>query len=100
MTQKHTPGIYYVDTDPDNEGFYSVFTDFGGAGAELAGKIGEKANANLFAEAPAMLEALRWALSQLPEGVSAMADDRDRSEYDEQYDAARAILSRIDGAAS
>ena len=52
MTTQHTPGPYIIDADPDNEGFLSIYTATDGINAELAGKIGERSNADLFAAAP------------------------------------------------
>ena len=43
---------YEIDNDPDNEGFFSVFVYNGkGGGAEVAGKIGERAVAEVIVAA-------------------------------------------------
>jgi hypothetical protein len=64
MSTKHTSGPWTVDADPespydgDDTEYFSVWHDSGGSGAEIAGRIGEIANARLIAAAPAMRAAL------------------------------------------
>lgn len=56
---------------PDAEGlagFFSVWQDVGGTGAEIAGRIGEEDNAHLIAAARAMREALEAILFQINQG--------------------------------
>lgn len=38
---------------------------------------------------------LVWALAQLPEPKSAMSDDRDCSDYDEQYWRAETLIAEV-----
>ena len=52
MTEQHTPTQFVVENDPDYEGFYSIYTNTQGVNAEIAGKIGARNNADLFAAAP------------------------------------------------
>lgn len=59
MANTHTPGPWTVDFDAEGaEDCFSVWYDVDGTGAEIAGRIGEEANAHLIAAAPEMLAAL------------------------------------------
>ena len=47
----HPGAEFYVDEDPDNPDFFSVFSYAHGAGCEVAGKIGEETVAKAIANA-------------------------------------------------
>ena len=69
---KHTPGPWLIEPDAEGEeGFFSIWCDFNGSGAELAGRIGEEANARLIAAAPDMLAALDEISRKYSNGASA-----------------------------
>lgn len=98
---KRTPGPWTVSDDPESaEGFYSVWFDQGGTGAEIAGRIGERANASLIALAPSMMEALKQA-HRLFGGHSGLPDDPiTRIEYEQHanvLDQIKALLTRLEG---
>lgn len=102
MTSKHTPGPWHAAEDLLSDQGY--VTDIVAGNTRIASAehnwneaaFGERriswaeaqANAQLIAEAPAMLEALRAMLADIP------ADPYLRGPH---HDAASAILARIDG---
>ncbi len=45
-----------------------------------------------------LLKSLKWALSQLPEPKSAMSDESDISQYDEDFWHAEAVISEAEAA--
>jgi hypothetical protein len=78
MKPTHTPGPWVVAPDPEwpDESF-SVYTDQPGhINAELAGRIGEEANARLIAAAPA----LRAAVAEAFDFICSRHDDEDAEE--------------------
>ena len=96
MTTQHTPGPYIIDADPDNEGFLSIYTATDGINAELAGKIGERSNADLFAAAPetaAERDRLREALAYILDLADENAKGQDG--YEQIAEWSRAALAKV-----
>lgn len=69
----HTPTPWQLNRDVESESdlpLYAIWTDHeGGSQAELAGRIGEEANAHLFFAAPDLLAAAKRAKTVL-EGMA------------------------------
>jgi hypothetical protein len=59
VKSKVTEYPWKVGSDPELEGFFSIWAGKGGTSAELAGRIGERANANMMAAAKDLYEALK-----------------------------------------
>jgi len=64
--QMYTKGPWVVGNDAEeSEGMYSIWYDNNGTGVEIAGRIGEKANAQLIVGVHDLLEAAKVAIKLL-----------------------------------
>jgi len=100
----HTPGPWEVGYDPeDYEDCQSVwyFTQppNEGAGAEIAGRICEPANAHLIAASPDLLEALILLVEECDETLAIEPDDLN-SEMRARAEIAHAAIAKATGAKS
>ena len=86
----HTKGQWKYEVQ-DEDGWYTVWTDYKGTGASIAENIGEEANAQLIASAPELLEACKLLL----EAVEEARIDSDSWEY--EYKKLQEVISKAEG---